>query len=573
LRRSRVAFIHAPNPVYAELQNNGVLFMPVWAYTLAAHLPDDGRYELALHDTRMAAESDIAPADVFLYSGINQDYPTITALRDTLAARYPEAKHAVGGPLCWSFDQAGDIGKFDMFDLVLIGDGEDVIADALERLIDGRVEQRVIRRKDRFPIAQARPMHRPLLDATIGRYYGAVLEISRGCPFLCEFCDIRVLPDNNRPHNKAVALIVEEMDHLCRMGVRHFLLACDNYIGDPRWAETMVDALLEWQERTGFRPALYTWLTINLYKFPVLMRKMRRAGFDTVFIGVESFNSNSLLETAKVQNTAAGLAGAIREIQSYGFFIVGGLIFGFDSDGPDCFDITLDGLLDSGLLSGDPSLLTALPGTPLYRRMKLAGRLREVRYGLGGFKYQTNIRYLLPHDTMIAGFRRFVTRLTDGAFQYARLERFFDNLERGNFVPLQAQGYSNLGQALKTILRSRSAVWQILVRVGMFARKPSNLYWLMRALWMVGRRRHIQGRWNYVKFWVALWTNVVLKYQGLRESDFDIESVAVDFDMTKLLPQGYSEGTTEEIPAGKIRAQQRHTMQALGDLAKRRAAS
>ena len=120
-----------------------------------------------------------------------------------------------------------------------------------------------------------------------------------------------------------------------------------------------------------------------------------KAGFDMLFIGVESFSRNSLLETAKVQNTAPDMVEVIRQIQSYGFIVVAGLIFGFDSDTDSCFDVTLKGLLNSALLSGDPSLLTALPGTPLYRRMKLSGRLRNVRFGLGGFKYQTNIKYLL----------------------------------------------------------------------------------------------------------------------------------------------------------------------------------
>ena len=70
-----------------------------------------------------------------------------------------------------------------------------------------------------------------VLNSTIKRYYGAVLEVSRGCPFLCEFCDIRILPDNNRPHNKSADLIVAEMDHLCSLGVRQVLFACDNFIG------------------------------------------------------------------------------------------------------------------------------------------------------------------------------------------------------------------------------------------------------------------------------------------------------------------------------------------------------
>ena len=111
------------------------------------------------------------------------------------------------------------------------------------------------------------------------------------------------------------------------------------------------------------------------------MVKMRKCGFDMLFIGIESFSKNSLLETAKVQNTATDMVSVVREIQSYGFIVVAGLIFGFDSDTDASFQVTLDGLRDSALLSGDPSLLTALPGTPLYRRMKLSGRLRDVRFG------------------------------------------------------------------------------------------------------------------------------------------------------------------------------------------------
>ena len=138
------------------------------------------------------------------------------------------------------------------------------------------------------------------------------------------------------------------------------------------------------------------------------MEKMRQAGFDMLFIGIESFSKNSLLETAKVQNTAPDMIKVIREIQSRGFIIVAGLIFGFDSDTEASFKETLDGLQEGALLSGDPSLLTALPGTPLYRRMKLSERLRAVRFGLGGYKYQTNIRYLLPAKIMVDGYKFFV---------------------------------------------------------------------------------------------------------------------------------------------------------------------
>lgn len=566
---TRVCFIHCPNPYYTVLQNNGVHFMPVWVYTLAAHLPDDGRYDLVLHDDRVAKVDRVAEADIFLMGGINQDLPTLVEYRAALKSRFPKARFVLGGPICWSFEQAGDLDRLAMFDHLVIGDGEDLIAPLLDDLSQGRAVDRVLRAPARFDLAKARPMHRGLLRDTVGRYYGAVLEVARGCPFLCEFCDIRVLPDNNRAHCKPAELIVAEMDELSRLEVKGFLFACDNFIGDPRWAEQVVDALLAWQERTGFRPSIYTWLTINLYKFPGLMAKMRRAGFDMLFIGIESFNSNSLLETAKVQNTAAGLVEAARDIQSYGFFIVGGLIFGFDSDGSDCFDITLNGLLDAGLLSGDPSLLTALPGTPLYRRMQRTGRLRDVRYGLGGHKYQTNIRYLMPKDELVAGFRRFVTRLTAGEYQVARLRAYFDNLERGNFIPVEG-AYADLRTALKTILTSPAAVRLGLRRFGQFLASPSNLYWLARGWWLVASRTHIKGRFSYFQFWFALWSTVILKYRHLSDDDFDIESVGAEYDAEAALKTAFEQLGDEQIPEAKKKNQARFTMQALAKVAQSR---
>ena len=96
-------------------------------------------------------------------------------------------------------------------------------------------------------------------------------------------------------------LIVREFDHLADMGVHQVLLASDNFIGDEPWAEAVCDKVIEWRQRTGKSLSLYTWLTINVGRRPRLLRKLRMAGFDMFFIGVESFYQNSLLETAKVQ--------------------------------------------------------------------------------------------------------------------------------------------------------------------------------------------------------------------------------------------------------------------------------
>ena len=307
----RVTFVHAPNRFFSEVQNNGVLFMPVWAYTLAAHLPSHDGFHLRLLDTRFDDLDRAEDADVFLFSGINQDFDDLVEAHGSLKARFSNARFVIGGPICWSFDRAGEIDRLGMFDRIVIGDGEAVIGDLVASLVTPGTASEIIRANGRFNIADAKPLYRPLLDSTINRYYGAVLEVSRGCPFLCEFCDTRVLEDNNRAHNLPVDLLIEEIDHFCELGVRTFLLACDNFIGEPRWAEELVDRLLAWKSRTGHKPVFYTWLTINLNKYPGLMRKMRHAGFDTLFIGVESFNSNSLLETAK-RPFRKGLSGRCR---------------------------------------------------------------------------------------------------------------------------------------------------------------------------------------------------------------------------------------------------------------------
>jgi radical SAM superfamily enzyme YgiQ (UPF0313 family) len=560
----RVGFIHSPDATYAETQTYGAKFMPVWAYTLAAHIPDDGTYALALHDLRFDTPDAVGAADVFLFSGVNQDCAHLLRLRDSLSRRYPAAKFVIGGPICWSFDQADSLNHLDAFDHIFVGDGEDAIEDILSALRGSRPLGRIIRAPARFDIMRSRPMHKPLMAATIHRYYGAVVEVSRGCPFLCEFCDVRVLYDNNRPHNRPIEAILADLDAVSRLGCSQVLLACDNFIGEPRWAEQVLDAIIAWRQRSGFRPSLYTWLTINLAKMDWLMVKLRKAGFDMLFIGVESFDQNSLLETAKVQNASAQMIESLRAVQGYGFIVVAGLIFGFDSDDDQTFDRTLRGLRDSALLSGDPSLLTALPGTPLYRRMSLSGRLRDVRFGLGGYKYQTNIRYLMPRAQLIAGYRRFVADYCTGAYQYGRLREFFDLLGEGKFIPAQAGAFGNLGLFLKMVVKSPLALAQLAERLWRFASRPLNIYWAFRGLLLVvTRRKHVAGGFRYFQFWFFAWTNAILKYRDISDDDFDIESVGPDFDIGAILPKGYVDGADDAVKATKQEAQRRSTVEQL----------
>src|SRR5215831_12152089 len=559
-----ISFIHSPDAFLAETQQYGAMFMPVWAYTLAAYVEEPERYNLSLFDTRFDDVNEIPPADLFVFSGVNQDLETLIDTQRKLRQRHPQSVFIIGGPVAWSLNQAGEIDKLAMFDHIFIGDGEEAFPRFLKQFSFRQSLPKIIETKIRFDVTQARGFYRPFLDATYQRYYGAVLEVSRGCPFLCEFCDIRILPDNNRAHNFAPKHIVAELDHLSRLGVCQILFAADNFIGDLRWAEDVLDQIIEWQQRTGQRVALYTWLTINLSRHPWLLRKLRLANFDMLFIGVESFSNNSLLETAKVQNSAGDMIYALREIQSYGFAIVAGLIFGFDSDTAAAFDLTLNGMARAGLISGDPSLLTALPGTPLFRRMKLSGRLRNNKNSLGGYKYCTNIRYLMPRSQMVAGYQEFVRRFCEGDYQYQRLKGFLDNLDRGNYIPLQSKGYGSLSKYVSMVFKSPRAIKMLFSRLVQIAVRPRVAWYAMRGftLTLARARRHAR-LFGVFQFWLFNWTNAMLKYEGLSDQDFDIESVPEDFDRSLILPERYIELANEEIPQAKVAAQQRATVSQL----------
>src|SRR5437762_10109317 len=246
----RISFVHSPDAFLAETQQYGAMFMPVWAYTLAAYVEEPERYDMRLFDMRFDAADELPAADLFVFSGVNQDYETIVATHARLRERHPDSTFIVGGPIAWSLNQAGEIGKLLMFDHVFIGDGEEAFPGFIKNFSTSSQLPKVIETKQRFPVSQARGFYRPFLDSTYKRYYGAVLEVSRGCPFLCEFCDIRVLPDNNRPHNFSAEHIVSELDHLARLGIHQVLFAADNFIGDLRWAEALLDRIIEWQQRS-----------------------------------------------------------------------------------------------------------------------------------------------------------------------------------------------------------------------------------------------------------------------------------------------------------------------------------
>lgn len=566
----KIGLIHSSNKKYSENQNYGLRFPPVWAFVLSKYINAYG-HSAKLYDLNIFGKEIIENEDAYFFSGINQDLSSLLEIASYLKTKYPSKPLYLGGPIAWSFDQANELDSLSIFDYICIGDGELLVPQILDSLEKNINLPHVIKNINRFDLSKSLIMDESLIIATFKNYYGAVIEVSRGCPFLCEFCDIRVIPDNNKNHNRNIEVIIAELDIYRKLGVRNIQLACDNFIGDFDWANKLVDEIINYNERNSYIPSFYTWLTINVSNHKELLKKMRIAGFDNLFIGVESFESNTLLETAKLQNTKFALVDAIVKIQSFGFIVVAGLIFGFDSDSSQSFKTTLDGITEAGLLSGDASLLTALPGTPLYRRMHLSGRLRKFQHDalLGGHKYVTNIKYLMDSNKLINGYITFSKRFLDGDYQYARLIRFYQILiSSKDFVNVSRSGYTDINAFFKKAIKSPSLFLFHLSRTLPLLRF-SRFYYLLKSIWLSLRMKfQYKIGLQYFTFWLFIWVNALNKYSEIKTLDFNIESVPIDFDYSKLIPVGYLEQATEKIPQNKINAQYHATVRQLENIIK-----
>ena len=570
---NKITFVATPNIQYD--QNYGTLFAPLWAYTLAAHVPEGWDTDIA--DCVFEDLERIGPADVFAFSGINQDVGSIQAAHDLLKAKFPDATFILGGPITWSLEQEGKLPMLEYFDHLFILDGEQTLPDFLERHANGENSKppKIIR-AGRFPLNESRKVRIDLFKPKAHNYYGALVEVSRGCPFLCEFCDIRTLPGNNRSHNKNTDLIVEEMDAYHRLGITQFQFACDNFIGDVVWARSCVDAIIAWKESTGADVSIFAWLTINIYKMPDLMAKMRRAGFSILFLGIESVNQNSLLETAKVQNRDV-LDTAVRAIQSFGFIIAPGFIFGFDSDPETIFDDTLDFISETGLIGGDPSFLMALPGTPLFKRMLRTGRLIERQEeATVRRKITTNILYLQNADSLVRGFVHFMEKYMSPKYQLRRFRNLMDMvLASEHFIPSQGKGYGSPVPYVKLQFKDPGRLKFLLMRIGYILGRPAVFLAVLRA-WLIVKKASFArpGLGIHFNYWIYVWTNMGLKYEGLSEDDFTILSVDEDYDLSRLLDKETIAATAADRPRvkgeTKVSHQARYTKKALDRLVESR---
>jgi radical SAM superfamily enzyme YgiQ (UPF0313 family) len=294
--------------------------------------------------------------------------------RQTIA-RCKEAglKVVAGGPLFTS-----EFEQFDEVDHFVLNEAELTLPGFLADYKRGNAQR--IYTTPEYADIQLTPI--PMWKLiNLKRYATMSIQFSRGCPFNCDFCNVTAL-FGHRPRIKTAGQIISELDNLYDRGWRgQVFFVDDNFIGNKKYLmNQLLPALIEWQkDKKGF--LFNTEASINLADNEDLMHTMVEAGFDTVFIGIETPDEESLAECNKKQNKNRNLIESVKSIQRTGLQVQGGFIVGFDSDGPSIFQRQIDFIQNSGIVTAMVGLLQAPPGTKLYERLKKEGRLSGLLSG------------------------------------------------------------------------------------------------------------------------------------------------------------------------------------------------
>ena len=427
--------------------------------TIAAMLPDEWEKRLVDLNVTSLADEDIKWADYVFISAMVVQRNSVKEVINR--CKKLGTRIVAGGPLFTTGHE-----DFDGVDHFVLGEAEVTLPSFLEDLDKGCAKP-VYASNERPDISQT-PI--PLWSLINMKQYSAMnIQYSRGCPFNCEFCDIIIL-NGHKPRTKDKEQVVKELEALYGHGWRGgVFIVDDNFIGNKKKlkAETL-PAIIEWLKRKKYPFTFLTEASINLADDEELMRLMIEAGFNTVFVGIETPNEESLAECNKLQNKDRDLVASVKKIQNRGFEVQGGFIVGFDSDPVSIFRSQINFIQKSGIVTAMVGLLNAPRGTRLYQRLKKENRLLQ---DISGDNMDSSINFIpkMNYETLINGYKHILNTIYSPRQYYERVRTFLKEYKPNKGKRLSELEFYHITGFIKSMWflgikeKGRRYYWKLLI--------------------------------------------------------------------------------------------------------------
>ncbi|MGD0566481.1 MAG: B12-binding domain-containing radical SAM protein [Candidatus Goldiibacteriota bacterium] len=416
---------------------------PLGLLTVSSMLPPDWEKRLVDMNAGPLKESDIIWADcVFVGAMIVQK----KSAQEVIDRAKHLGKYVVaGGPVFTT-----GYTDFHNVDTFVLNESEPSMPQFVEDLSQGRAKH--IYTSDVKPDISKTPVpdwH--ILDKK--HYASMAMQISRGCPFDCEFCDIVVI-NGRTPRVKTPRQVIGEFDALYNYGWRGSLfIVDDNFIGNKARIKEILRAIGVWMREKKRPFTLYTEASINLADDEELMALMREANFNAVFVGIETPSDEALQSCGKVQNVGKDLSEKVKILQRSGLQVQAGFILGFDSDTPKIFDDMVKFIQKSGIVTAMIGMLNALPETKLYKRLNEAGRLLKKQSGGNNTDFTINFVPKMDAKVLVDGYKKVLNSIFGAKNYYTRVITF---LKEYNMTAKDTK--LNFGIKLRALV---SALWKL----------------------------------------------------------------------------------------------------------------
>lgn len=389
---------------------------PLGLLTIASILPEEFEKKLIDLNTTELKDEDLLWADYVFISAMITQKNSVNKIVEK--CKKLGIKIVAGGALFTSLYK-----DFPDIDHFVLNEGEITLPLFLEDFKNNNLKR--VYTSEIKPDIKESPI--PQWDLINFKKYSKMsVQFSRGCPFDCEFCDIVNL-NGKIPRTKEPVQVIRELESLYQAGWRSSIfLVDDNFIGNKIKAKELLKALIEWKHCRKIKFTFTTEVSLNLADDEELMQLMKEAGFDSVFIGIETPSKESLTECGKYQNENRDLIASVRKIQNYGMVVSAGFIVGFDSDDISIFSRQIEFIQKTGVVVAMVGLLNALPGTRLYERLKKENRILEESSG-NNTDFSTNFLPKMDMNILLDGYKNILSSIYSPENYFQRVKTFLEH--------------------------------------------------------------------------------------------------------------------------------------------------